>query len=386
MNGSDYKNFLSACKKAIGGEVNLQSHQDDSDVIASEVFRNKEYVKKVAADIRNKFLNSIDYNLITFDKNFASNGGVINWCIDYNDFLVKLDKVLQYKKIKKVNLFSSYLSKELGIERFIDKNEYSYDSESNDCVIFTPQFGIVSTGSLFLNFNSAYDMQLILGSKLKIFVLSICDFLFKPEEIEIFSHLYSIYSSGINFPYLTSLYTPSPADQSTDALLFLIDNGRSNVVENSDIRKILTCISCDACKDVCPVYKVIGDEPYNNVFTGPVANVILPFMENAENYKHLCFSCSSCGNCSAVCPVKIPVSELIIANRKYLFDNKLMDIKDERTVNSVSKFVNSRKKMSVKRWAKNLRLKSINNSRIAEEYKFEKSSFNQQYIQMKYGK
>ena len=286
MNTSDYRYFLSDCKKVISEGNIIKSDNYNRDIILSEIFRNKEYIKKITANIRNKFINNIADNLVAFDKNFSSNGGIINWCIDYNDFLSKFEKVLSKHKIKNINIFNSYFVKELGIEKFIENRDYSFDNETKDCIVFTPQFGIVNTGSLFLNFNSAYDMELVLNGRVKIFILSLCDFLFKPEEIEIFSYLDSIYKYGLSFPYLTSLYTPNPAKEEENVYLFLIDNGRSNVLENKDIRSSLTCINCDACKSVCPVFNVIGDAPYNNVFSGPLANVILPFIENTENYKH----------------------------------------------------------------------------------------------------
>ncbi len=386
MNTEAYRNFLLSCKKVISDNKATNFEKDEDYSILFEVFRNKEYVKKIAFNIRNKFINAITDNLMIFDNNFSANGGIIDWCIDYNDFLAKLDKVLLKHKIKNVNLFSSYFTQELGIDKFIKNKDYNYDSETTDCVIFNPKFGIVNTGSLFLNFDSAYNMELVLNSKVKIFVLSICDFVFKPEDVEIFSHLYSIYKDRVNFPYLTSIYTPSPTKEKNDVYLFLVDNGRSNVLENKDIRSALTCIDCDACKKVCPVFKTIGEEPYNNVFSGPLANVILPFMENIENYKHLCFSCTLCGNCSAVCPIKIPISEMIVANRKYFYENKHLDIKEERLSKVITKFVSSRKKMNKQKWLKNFRLKSLLNSKIMEEYKFEVSTFNKQFTEKKYGK
>lgn len=386
MNTEAYRNFLLSCKKVISDNKATDFEKDEDYSILFEVFRNKEYVKKIAFNIRNKFINAITDNLMIFDNNFSANGGIIDWCIDYNDFLAKLDKVLLKHKIKNVNLFSSYFTQELGIDKFIKNKDYNYDSETTDCVIFNPKFGIVNTGSLFLNFDSAYNMELVLNSKVKIFVLSICDFVFKPEDVEIFSHLYSIYKDRVNFPYLTSIYTPSPTKEKNDVYLFLVDNGRSNVLENKDIRSALTCIDCDACKKVCPVFKTIGEEPYNNVFSGPLANVILPFMENIENYKHLCFSCTLCGNCSAVCPIKIPISEMIVANRKYFYENKHLDIKEERLSKVITKFVSSRKKMNKQKWLKNFRLKSLLNSKIMEEYKFEVSTFNKQFTEKKYGK
>lgn len=386
MNNNDYRDFLDACKTAISQRKDEVLTPHNFELIASGVFRNKEYVKQVASNIRNKFINGIVDNLVSFNKNFSSNGGEVFWCVDYNDFLLKLDKILQKDKVKKVNIFSSYFTNELGINKFFENDDYTVDSQTDDCVIFHPKFGIVSTGSLVLNFNSAYDMELVLNSKTKIFVLPITDFLFKAEESEIFSHLDSIYRSEVDFPYLTSIYTPSPIDSNEKTYFFLVDNGRSDVLENKDIRQALTCINCGACKKVCPVYNIIGDEPYDNVFTGPIANVILPFIENTESYKHLCFSCVSCGNCSAVCPMKIPVAESIVLNKKYFFENKLMDMKDERIAKSLSKYLLSRKKMNGKQWMKNIRVKTIINSKIIDGYKFEKSTFNLQYTDNNDGK
>lgn len=384
MNTNAYKDFLADCKETLKEEKCFSCKTDNPDDIISEVFSNKEYVKRVVANIRSKIINKIDENLITFDKSFSKNGGVINWCIDYNDFLLKLDKILLKNKIREVNLFYSYFTQELGIDKFLKNKDYILDTESNDCVIFTPQFGIINTGSLFLNFDSSYDMELVLNSRIKIFVLSICDFLSKAEETEMFSYFYSIYKNNTNFPYLTSLYTPSPINADESVYLFLIDNGRSNVLENKSIRNALTCINCGACKNVCPVFNLIGDKPYDNVFSGPIANVILPFMENSENYKHLCFSCTSCGNCSSVCPIKIPVCEMITLNKNYFFENKLMDIKDERLAKLGYRFVVSRKNMNSKKWFKMLRFKRLTNSDIFEQYKFQKSTFNKQYIENKY--
>jgi L-lactate utilization protein LutB len=380
MNTSSYKEYLVNCKKEIekNREMNL-SYEKKKD-LSSSVFRNFEKVKHLAYNIRYKFINNIDDNLIVFDKNFNENGGEVHWCVAYDDFIDKLFKLLNKKDIEKVNLFSSMFTDELGLKEALKENDIKNDAESNDCIIFSPQEGIVNTGSLFLNFNSAYDMELVLGSKLKIFVLPINDFLFKLEDIEIFSHLYSIYKDEIDYPYLTSIYTPSPLEKENNVHLFLVDNGRSNILENKEIRQALTCINCGACKKVCPIYNIIGDKPYDNIFSGPIANVILPFIENIESYKHLCFNCTLCGNCSKVCPVGIPISELIIANKHYFFENKLMDIQNNRLANNLGKTLASRNKMNAKRWIKKMKMKLLlNNSNISNNYIFTKSTFNQQY-------
>lgn len=111
-----------------------------------------------------------------------------------------------------------------------------------------------------------------------------------------------------------------------------------------------------------------------------VGNVVLPYMENIDSYKHLSFSCTSCGNCSAVCPVQIPISELIIKNKKYFFENKLMDMQDERFGKAMYRSLYSRKRMNAKNWIKKLRVKMLSNSKVIEQYTFSKYSFNQQFL------
>jgi len=63
------------------------------------------------------------------------------------------------------------------------------------------------------------------------------------------------------------------------------------------------------------VYKNIGGYTYNSVYSGPIGSVITPYLENMRDYKHLSFASSLCGSCTEVCPVKIPLHELLLLNR-----------------------------------------------------------------------
>ena len=107
MNTNSYKEFLANCKKEISKEKKFDFSDSNFEYIAADVFRNVEKIKQIASNIRYKFINSIDDSLISFDKHFSENGGNIHWCIAYDDFLSKLDKVLIKNKIKKINLYTS---------------------------------------------------------------------------------------------------------------------------------------------------------------------------------------------------------------------------------------------------------------------------------------
>lgn len=382
MNTNSYKQYLSSCKENIKEDKNINLSFTDENDIACNVFTNINKIKKLASDIRTKFINNIADNLIVFDKNFSEKGGTVHWCITYNDFIEKIVKLLDKNNIKSINIFHSDFMEELGVKNALKNKDIIIDNDINETIAFTPKFGIINSGSLFFEFASSIDMEQVLSSKFKIFVLPITDFLFKNEDVELFSYLYSIYKYKKVYPYLTSLYTPSPIKNKEDNIhIFLVDNGRSNVLENKEIHSALNCINCGACKQVCPVYQVIGDKPYDNIFSGPYANVVLPYLENVENYKHLCFSCTGCGNCSKICPVNIPISELIIKNKNYFFENGIMDITDIRLAKSLGRTLKNRKRMNKSKVLKNLKIKLlVNNSKlITDKFVFSKYTFNQQY-------
>ncbi|MFA6199815.1 MAG: 4Fe-4S dicluster domain-containing protein [Bacteroidales bacterium] len=352
MDTNEYKFFISDCKKAIEKSkgVDISYNIDD---ITLKTFQNYNYARKKAANLRQKYINHIDELLVLFDKKFSENGGEVSWAVEYDVVIEEILRLLRDKKIKEVNLFESKFIEELGLHKNLKEDEINTISTNKKCVIFEPQFGISQTGSLYLVFDSALEMELVLGAELKIFVLPINNILKNIEDIELFSRLYSINKDELDFPSLITIFTPQKKSNA-DIQLFLVDNGRSNLLELKEHRKALTCIDCDACKKVCPVYSLIGDEPYNNVFTGPIANVVLPFLETIDGCKHLSFNCTLCGNCAKVCPMNIPITDLIIANRNIFFESKNMDFSDRYKIKILKKHLVNRKKLNKKAWRKKI--------------------------------
>lgn len=382
MNTKEYKTFLSDCKASID-EKPLTISFDDFDDLSHSVFSNPQKIKQKASEIRKKFIDNIDENLLIFERKFTENGGKVHWCVSYDDFIDSLSVLLAKNKIKAVNTFTSRFNAELGLDFSLKNEKIATMATDGKCAILEPEFGIVNTGSLFSIFNSAFDMEIVMGSKLKIFIIPINKFVCNIAEIDIMSTLLSIYRNQNDSPFLSSIFTPNSYTDSASHV-FLIDNGRSNILASKTHRKALWCIDCDACKRVCPVFNTIGDKPYNNVFTGPYANVVLPFYENFDSYKHLSFNSVGCGNCTRVCPVNIPLTDLMIENRRFFFEKKIMDLGDELLCSRLKKFLLSRSEMNKKTWLKRRKIKvfiksSVLKNRITPP--FAKQSFNGLKIQ-----
>jgi L-lactate dehydrogenase complex protein LldF len=90
----------------------------------------------------------------------------------------------------------------------------------------------------------------------------------------------------------------------------LLDNGRSELL-GSELRDVLRCIRCGACMNHCPVYCAVGGHTYGSVYAGPIGAVLTPALVGASEAAHLAQASTFCGRCEEVCPVEIPLVDLM---------------------------------------------------------------------------
>jgi L-lactate dehydrogenase complex protein LldF len=85
----------------------------------------------------------------------------------------------------------------------------------------------------------------------------------------------------------------------------------------SNCREILRCIRCGACLNVCPVYRQASGHAYRSVYPGPVGAVLSPLLagEKFSQLADLPKASSLCGACNEVCPVNIPIPDLLLRLR-----------------------------------------------------------------------
>ena len=106
------------------------------------------------------------------------------------------------------------------------------------------------------------------------------------------------------------------ADGPEEMHVIFVDNGRTEVLA-SDCREILRCIRCGACQNVCPVYRQASGHAYRSVYPGPVGAVLSPLLmgERFPEKADLPKASSLCGACQEVCPVNIPIPDLLLRLR-----------------------------------------------------------------------
>jgi len=97
--------------------------------------------------------------------------------------------------------------------------------------------------------------------------------------------------------------------------LVLMDNGRTRMLADEQLRESLYCIRCGACLNVCPVYQKIGGQAYGWIYPGPIGAVISPQLQSLKESGDLPFASSLCGACRDACPVAINLPDMLLALR-----------------------------------------------------------------------
>ncbi|TCS64877.1 LutB/LldF family L-lactate oxidation iron-sulfur protein [Varunaivibrio sulfuroxidans] len=110
--------------------------------------------------------------------------------------------------------------------------------------------------------------------------------------------------------FFTGARRPGDLDGPENFHVVLLDNGRSSLL-GSDFRDVLRCIRCGACMNHCPVYGAIGGHAYGWVYPGPIGAVLTPALTGISDSADLPDASTLCGRCAAVCPVRIPLPDLL---------------------------------------------------------------------------
>lgn len=100
-------------------------------------------------------------------------------------------------------------------------------------------------------------------------------------------------------------------DGPSEVHLILLDNGRSRVYADPELRGTLACIRCGACMNHCPIYARLGGHAYGTVYPGPIGSILEPQLQGLDRQGELAEASTLCGACAEACPVKIPIPKLL---------------------------------------------------------------------------
>ena len=180
-------------------------------------------------------------------------------------------------------------------------------------------FAVAETGTLCLVENEGNGRMCTTVPRVHIAVTGIEKVVEKLEHVPpLFSLLTRSATGQAVTTYLNLINRPrqpGELDGPEEVHLILVDNGRSQAYADEQLRTTLQCIRCGACMNHCPVYARIGGHAYGTTYPGPIGAIISPHLLGLESTYPLAFASTLCGACGEVCPVRIPIPELLVRLR-----------------------------------------------------------------------
>lgn len=186
-------------------------------------------------------------------------------------------------------------------------------------------FAVAETGSFSLVTNEGNADLVTSLPKTQITVMGMERLVPTFEEMEVLVSLLTRSAVGQKLTsYITVLTGPREehdVDGPEEFHLVIVDNGRSKIL-GGEFQSVLQCIRCAACINVCPVYRHVGGHSYGSIYSGPIGAVLSPLLGGYDEYKELPYASTLCGACTDVCPVKIPLHQLLHKHRQVIVEQE----------------------------------------------------------------
>ena len=176
-------------------------------------------------------------------------------------------------------------------------------------------FAIANEGAIWLIENEGNGRMSTTACDIHIAICGIEKIVESFEDASILDMLLVPSATGANISCYNNIIAhprqKGELDGPKEVHIILLDNNRSKILADSHYYRSLSCIRCGTCLNHCPVYDKIGGHAYLTTYPGPIGEVISPQLFGIDNCAPMLDLCSLCNRCSEVCPVKIPLAELI---------------------------------------------------------------------------
>jgi L-lactate dehydrogenase complex protein LldF len=181
-------------------------------------------------------------------------------------------------------------------------------------------FAVAETGTLALVENEGNGRMVTTVPPVHVALMGIEKVVARLEDVAPLARLLTRSATGqpitSYFNWLSSPRRPGELDGPEEVHLVILDNGRSRIYADGQLRETLECIRCGACLNACPVYQRIGGAAYGSVYMGPIGKILTPQMAGLGTAGHLAGASTLCGACYEACPVNIPIPDLLLRLRQ----------------------------------------------------------------------
>ena len=220
-------------------------------------------------------------------------------------------------------------------------------------------FLIADIGGVSVTENEGNGLMTTAFPKVHIVLAGIEKIIPRMSQLGLFYPLLAAHGTGQQMTAYNTIFTGprqiNEVDGPEKMIVILLDNGRTKVYADNEGYESLACIRCGACLNGCPVYKTIGGYTYDTTYSGPIGSVLTPFLRGFKDYSHLSFASSLCGKCVEVCPVKIPLTDILLSNRRQSVEQNLRPEAEKWIMKGFSLISSTRKGFDLfPRWMKTM--------------------------------
>jgi len=343
--------------------------------IAAKSIKEWEELREAAQKIKSHTLSYLSYYLNEFEKNALSNGIKVHWATDAKEHNKIVYNILKKHQIKKVVKSKSMLTEECALNPYLKKRGIEViDTDLGERIVqlrdeppshivlpaihlkkeqigktfeeklhtqkgnFDPayltnearkdlrekflsakgaitgvNFAIAEVGGIVVCTNEGNADLGTSVAKVHIASMGIEKIIPKTEHLGIFTRLLARSATGQAITtYTTHFNAP---EEGKEMHIVIVDNQRSDIINDKEHKKVLACIRCAACINTCPIYRRSGGYSYSYTIAGPVGS-LLANTRDLKKYGDLAFASTLCGSCTNICPVKIDIHHQLLAFRK----------------------------------------------------------------------
>lgn len=367
--------------------MRLQERFVDARAAAITDLDDFEATRDAAQKIRDRVLNNLDGWLLHFEREAISRGAVVHWAETAEDVNRIVIDIARQHDVKKVAKSKSMVSEECGLNDALegagiqvletDLGEYilqlAHEPPSHivapvvhktkeeisdlfaekhqkprktgiaelcleareelrpgflaaDMGISGANFLIAESGSALIVTNEGNGRLVTTLPRVHVAITGIEKVVPTLEDVSTLIRLLPRSATGQSITNYVSVLTGPKGIEDQDGPehfhIVLLDNGRSSLL-GSEMQSMLRCIRCGACMNHCPVYQNIGGHAYGWVYPGPMGSILTPTFVGLENAMDLPNASTLCGACGVVCPVKIPLPDLLRKLREKQVEQKL---------------------------------------------------------------
>jgi L-lactate dehydrogenase complex protein LldF len=334
-----------------------------------------EHLRDEARDRKNHILAHLDHYLERFDEAVTRAGGKVHWCADAAEARRVILDICRRVEAKSITKGKSMVSEEIGLNEALEAEGYrvletdlgeyiiqlAHEPPSHiiapaahktqeqvadlfhaahggprkttvaelvtearlvlrdeyfraDVGITGGNFLVAETGSTVIVTNEGNGDLTQTLARVHIVTSGIERIVPTLEDVSLFLRILARSATGQETETYTTFSTgprrPGDPDGPEEFHVVLVDNGRSGML-GGPFQDMLRCIRCGACMNHCPVYGAVGGHAYGWVYPGPMGAVLTPLFIGLDATRDLPNACTLNGRCQSVCPVRIPLPELL---------------------------------------------------------------------------